>query len=118
VHDLQEGHKSLTASLSAQNRVITSSYTCDALGALDASRLLSGTHHAGRVAYNRAMRLVDPMGQPPVHYYPVPEKDHLPPWAMVSRSPLGWFLFLRNVELDDEIPSYGVDWDGWVGYHY
>lgn len=85
---------------------------------LDVSRLLSDTHHAGRVAYNRAMRLVDPMGQPPVHYYPVPEKDHLPPRAMVSRSPLGWFLFLRNVELDDEIPSYGVDWDGWVGYHY
>lgn len=58
------------------------------------------------------------MGQPPLHYFPVPERDKLPPSVMVSGSPLGWFLFLRHLELDDEVPSYGVDWDGWVGYHY
>ena len=58
------------------------------------------------------------MGQPPVHYFPLPERDKLPPRVMVSGSPLGWFLFLRHLELDDEVPSYGVDWDGWVGYHY
>lgn len=61
------------------------------------------------------MRLSDPMGIRPVHYYPTQGK---PPYVMVSKSPFGWFLFLRHRQLEDVTPSYGVDWDGWVGYHY
>src|SRR5699024_4807571 len=85
---------------------------------LDAFRLLSDTSERVAVAYDRRYATTRPHGQPPVHYFPLPERDKLPPRVMVSGSPLGWFLFLRHLELDDEVPSYGVDWDGWVGYHY
>lgn len=64
------------------------------------------------------MRLADPMGSKPKYYYPDPAVHRKPPTVMVSRSPFGWFLFLRHAELDTEVPVYGVDWDGWIGYHF
>ena len=64
------------------------------------------------------MRLADPMGSKPKHYYPDPATHQKPPTVMVSRTPVGWFLFLRHAELDTEVPAYGVDWDGWTGYHF
>lgn len=69
------------------------------------------------MTYDRHMRLIDPMGNPPRQYRPH-QPAGVKPRVMVSKVPGGWFLFTRNCELDDETPSYGVDSKGWAGYYF